>query len=232
MRKWSPGSLKKRATRAYNRIGGTDVVKRREVATSFAKKHGLVYFHTVGTEKDEAPIIRGSTANPNQVDSNFCIGTHAGYDMAVIERSADVEFIGFETTSHRWYVVEIDLKNARHVPYIFIGTKQLTKAFFAKILVSRRDIRYLQLEDINSHASSFHGTYALVSSPSSLTTLQAIFNDEVLHSISAHKHPFTIEVEGDTLIVFTEAEKPNEQLLDKLLHYGLWFAKRLDEVVD
>lgn len=232
MRKWSPGSLRKRATRAYNRVGGPDVVKRREIATSFAKKHDLIYFHTVGAESDNAPIIRGSTANPKQIDSNFCIGTHAGYDMALIERSADVEFVGFETTSHKWYVLEIDLKQTRHAPYIFMGTRQLTKAFYAKVLVSHRDVRYLQLETVNPHSAAFHGTYALVSSANSLPLLHSIFSDESLAMIAAHKNPFTIEVEGDSLILFTDAEKPSEQLLDKLLHYGLWFARKLDESVD
>lgn len=231
MRKWSPRGFKRRAASAYNKIGGPDVVRRREVATSFAKKHDLVYFHAVGSENDHAPIIRGSTASPKQSDSNFCIGTHAGYDMALIERAADVEFVGFETTSHRWYVLEIDLKRARHVPYLFIGTRQLTKAFFAKVLVSHRDVRYLQLENVNSHATSFHGTYALVASPTTLPTLHDIFNDETLHMMAAHKYPFTIEVEGDTLVLFTDAEKPSEQLIDKLLHYGLWYAKRLDETL-
>lgn len=232
MRKWSPRSLKKRATSAYNKIGGPDVVKRREIATSFAKKHDLVYFHTVGSENDHVPIIRGSTASPKQIDSNFCIGTHAGYDMTLIERAADIEFVGFETTSHRWYVLEIDLKRARHTPYVFIGTKQLTKAFYAKVLVSHRDVRYLQLEKSNPHAAPFHGNYALICSPSTLPAIHNIFNDDTLHMMAAHKYPFTIEVEGDTLVLFTEADKPNEQLIDRLLHYGLWFAKRLDETLD
>lgn len=232
MHRWSPRVLRKRATSAYKKVGGSDVVKRREIATSFAKKHDLIYFHTVGSEQDNVSIIRGSTANARQADSNFCIGTHAGYDMAFIERAADVEFIGFETTSHRWYVLEIDLKRTRHAPYIFLGTKQLSRAFYAKVLVSHRDVRYLQLESLHSHASTFHGTYALVASPASQPVLHGLFDDETIHTIAAHKYPFTIEVEGDSLILFTEAEKPSEQLIDKLLHYGLWFAKKIDETID
>jgi hypothetical protein len=232
MRKWSPGRLRRKATSAYNRVGGSDVVKRREIATSFAKRHNLVYFHTVGSEDEATPIIRGVTAGPRQTDSNFCIGTHAGYDMALIERAADIEFIGFQSTSHTWYVLEIDLKNAHRIPFVFVGTKQLPKAFYAKVLISRRDIRYLQLDTVNSHAASFHGTYALISSPNNLTLLHEVFDDETINMMAAHKYPFSIEIEGDSLILFTEAIKPNEQLIDKLLHYGLWFAKKLDETLD
>lgn len=232
MRKWHPKILRKKAASKYKKIGGSDVVRRREIATSFAKKHNLVYFHTVGADTDNAPIIRGSTATPSHVDSNFCIGTHAGYDMTVIERTADVDFVGFESTTHRWYVLEIDLKHTRSAPYIFLGTKQLTKAFFAKVLVSHRNVRYMQLESPHSHSATFHGTYALVASPASLPELHRLFNDETLHTIAEHKYPFSIEIEGDSMILFTEAEKPNEQLIDKLLHYGLWLAKRIDESID
>lgn len=231
MRKWSPRYIKKRATRAYSKVGGPDVVKRREVMVSFAKKHNLIHFHTVGKDSDNVPIIRGSTASLKHVDSNFCIGTHAGYDMVVIERTADVRFVGFESTLHKWYVLEIDLKKARRVPYIFMGTKQLTKAFYAKVLVSHRDVRYLQLESVSTHAAAFHGSYALISSPSTLASLHSVFTDDVVDAIAKHKYPFSAEIEGDSLIVFTEASKPNEQLVDKLLHYGLWLANKIDEAL-
>ena len=228
LRKLSPRRLKKRAARAYNRVGGSDVLKRREIATAFAKKHDLVYFYTVGADSDSAPVIRGMTAAQHQVDSNFCIGTHVGYDMAVIERKVDVAFVGFETTSHRLHVLEIDLSNARNLPFIFIGTRQLTKAFYAKVLVSRRDIRYLQLDAARTRASLFHGTYALIASPNTLPLLDRLFADDVLTAMAAHKYPFSVEIEGDSLIVFTEADKPSEQLMNKLLHYGLWLAKEID----
>lgn len=231
MVKWSPAHFKKRATRAYNRVGGSDVVKRREIMTAFAEKHDLVYFHTVSADNDKAPVIRGLTAAPGQVDSNFCIGTHAGYDMALIERTADVRFIGFDGTLHRWYVLEIDLKRAHSLPFIFLGTKQLTKAFYAKVLTSRRNIRYLQLDSLVANMHAFHGHYALIASPSQLALIYQLFTEEVVDMIAAHKRPFTVEIEGDSLILFTEADKPSEQLVNQLLHYGLWLARHIDEQV-
>jgi len=226
MTKWS---LRKRASRTYQRIGGSDVVKRRMVMTEFAHKHDLIYFHTVSAEEDSVPVIRGSTATPKQVDSNVSIGTHAGYDMVLIERAGDVEFIGFESTFHRWYVLEIDLKYARNVPFVFLGTQQLTKAFYAKVLTSHRDVRYLQLASQAASTAAFHGHYALIASPTHLPLLHRLFDEEAVTMIGTHKRPFTVEIEGDSLILFAEAEKANEQLLDQLLHYGLWLARRIDE---
>lgn len=229
MQKWNSKHLKNRATRAYHRIGGSDVVKRRDAATTFAEKHGLVYFHTVTDDDEKAPVVRGSTVAPHQIDSNFCLGFHAGYDMALIERAADVEFGNFEPSFHRWYVLEIDLKRAHGLPFIFIGTKQQSKAYYARVLTSRRGIAHLQLQTPKGQSPDFHSNYALIASPNDLPLIYSLFDDETLDMMGKHKWPFSIEIEGDSIILVTDAEKPSEQLIDKLLHYGLWFAKRIDE---
>lgn len=225
---WSKLRITKRAKRVYNRVGGSDVVKRRDAATAFANKHGLTYFHTVSARDDMTPMILGVTADVRQRDSNFCVGTHDGYDMAIVERAADVAFIGFESTYHNWYVLQIDLKKAYHLPFIFIGTKELPKAFYAKVLTSHRDIRHIQFPETTQETVALHGHYAVIASPAQMPFLQDIFDLEVRAAMATHKHPFAVEIEGDSLIVFTEAHKPSEQLLDKLLHYGLWLAKRID----
>lgn len=227
MQKWTPKQLKKRAVRAYHRVGGSDVVKRRDVAMAFAEKHGLVYFHTVSADSDKAPVIRGSTVAPKHIDSNFCLGTHAGYDMAIIERTADVEFGDFEPSFHHWYVLEIDLKHARELPYLFVGTKQQSKAYYARVLTSHRGVAHLQFHS-KAHAG-FGGNYVVIASPNDLPLLERLFDDETVAMMAAHKWPFSLETDGDSIILTTLAEKPSEQLIDKLLHYGLWFAKRIDE---
>lgn len=229
MKKWRVGHLKRRAKRVYHQVGGSDVVRRREDATEFAKKHDLIYFHTIGADVDEAPVIRGSTMTTGQVDSNFCIGTHAGYDMALVERAVEINFIGFEPSLHRFYVLEIDLKQAHDLPFIFLGTKQLTKAFYAKVLLSHRNITYLQLDSASAKDAAFHSHYALISSPSQLSLLHDLFTSDVIDAVGGHRHPIAVEIEGDSLIVFTDAEKPSQQILDELLHYGLWLARLIDE---
>ncbi len=228
MKKWHPAHIKKRATRAYHRVGGSDVVKRRDAATAFAEKHGLVYFHTVSADSDAAPVVRGSTVAPHQVDSNFCIGTHAGYDMALMERAADVTFGKFESSFHRWYVLEIDLKRASGLPYLFVGTKQQSKAYYARVLTSRRGLAHVSLHGATS-VPRFYSNYVLISSPTDLPALQKLFSDDTVAVMAAQAWPFSLEIDDDSIIVTTLADKPSEQLMNKLLHYGLWFAKQIDE---
>lgn len=210
-------------------MGGSEVVKRHDAAVHFAHKHDLVYFHTINASDDSTPVIRGMTSTPDQVDSNFCIGSHDGYDMTFIERAAEVEFLGFESTFHYWYVLEIDLKVAKDLPFIFVGTKQLPKAFYAKVLTSRRNVQYIHLPTPSTQKAAFHGSHAIITSPVHLSSVYSLFTPDVVETLAAHKQPFAIEIEGDSLILVTEAKKPSEQLMNKLLHHGLWLAKLIDE---
>jgi hypothetical protein len=223
MPNWKQNSI----SRLAGSLGG--VTLRRRAVINFARQHKLIYFRSVSHEGQTTPIIRGSTTAPDQVDANFCIGSHAGYDLTLVERTASVAFAAYKTTVHRWYVLQIDLTSVSNLPFIFIGTKQQTKAYYARLLTAHRELRYLTIDSTAKQNQAFHSHYAVLSSPAETPALYRLLNDEVMDTMASHKYPFAIEIEDDTLYVITEATKPNQQLLDKLLHYGLWLAKEIDQ---
>lgn len=227
MPEWHGETLKKGTAKLSAAFRGTST--RQKTVMRFAKKHDLIYFHSAHPEGGDTPVLRGSSVSTDQVDANFCIGSHAGYDMAFVERLSSTVFEGYKTTIHRWYVLQIDLKQAHDLPFIFLGTKQQPKAYYARVLTSHRDTRYLTIGESSEKSTSFHATYALLASPAELHLLYRLFTNEVIESVATYKYPFSVEIEGDSLIVMTEVVKPGEQLLDELLHYGLWFAKEIDK---
>lgn len=227
MPEWQAETFKKGTAKLSAAFRGSS--QRRKAVVHFAKKHDLIYFRTAHPDGGETPVLRGTSVSADQADANFCIGSHAGYDMAFVERLASVAFEGYETTMHRWYVLQIDLKQAHDLPFVFVGTKQQPKAYYARVLTSHRDARYLTLGETTEKSSLFHATYALLASPAHLHVLHALFTNEVVESVATYKYPFAVEIEGDSVIIMTEAVKPSEQLLDRLLHYGLWFAKEIDK---
>jgi len=206
------------------RIGG--LLSHRRAFKAFARSHGLTYFGTLAVKS--APVIRGTTVSPDHVDTNYCIGSHAGYDMAVVERVASAAFEGYKTTSHHWYVVQIDLKHAQNLPFIFIGTRQQTKAYYARVLTSHREIRHLTLAMSAKVSARFHGYYIVLASPAVTPVIYRLLTPENMTTVATHRYPFAVEIDGDSLIISTEVSKPSQQLLDKLLHYGLWLAKEID----
>lgn len=219
--------LKRGTTRLSSALMGESFYKR--VVIKFAKRHNFIYFKTVHSgNKKETPVILGSTAALDQVDAHHCIGTHADYDVTFVQRLASVGFKDYKTTLHRWYIVQIDLNLARNVPYIFVGTRQQTKAYYARLLSSHRECSYLTFDSEASKNALFHSQYIILASPAQMPTVQHLFNNEMVDTMASHQCPFAIEIEGDSLTVITEAQTPSEQLLDKLLHYGLWVAKQVD----
>ncbi|MDB5176416.1 MAG: hypothetical protein JWN75_84 [Candidatus Saccharibacteria bacterium] len=214
-------------TRLTDNLGA--VTLRRRSVIEFARRHKLIYFRSVKHNNSSAPVIRSSTTAVGQVDTNFCVGTHAGYDLALVERLANVGFGEYKTTIHRWYVLQIDLKSASNLPFIFVGTKQQTKAYYAKLLTAHRELRYMAVDGSSKSSKDFHSHYAVLSSPAHTPTLYRFLNNDMIEMIAGHKYPFALEIQDDVLYVITEATKPNQQLLDKLLHYGLWVAKEIDQ---
>ncbi len=199
----------------------------RKAVIDFAKRHDLVYFSSV--RSDDVPVIRGSTATAKYVDNSYSIGTHAGYDMALVDRTSVIEYENYPTSTHRWYVIQIDLHSARDLPYIFVGTRQQTKAYYARVLVSHRQTGYISPDVLAAYGATFHSRYAIIGSPADIPIIHRLLTDDIVHSIATHRYPFAVEIEGSNLSVITEALAPNQQLLNKLLHYGLWFAKQIDE---
>lgn len=226
MPEWQAETFKKGASKLTDTLRG--VSSRKKAVVAFAKKHRLIYFQSAHPDSEETPVIRGTTVSPDQVDSHFCIGSHADYDMAFVERLARVAFEGYKTTIHHWYVLQIDLKHSHNLPFVFLGTKQQTKAYYARVLTGHREARYLSLASAADKSAKFHATYALLASPADLSLLYHLFADDVIDSLATYRHPFAIEIDGDSVTVITDAQKPSEQLLDELLHYGLWIAKTID----
>ncbi len=226
MARWKSDDIKNYATRVT--AGLVSVTLRRRAVIDFARQHKLIYFRSVSAGGQFAPVIVGSTASPDQVDTNFSIGTHAGYDLALLERMGSITYEGYKSTQHRWYVLQIDLHKANNLPFIFIGTRQQTKAYYARVLATHRHVRYLTVDSGAARSSAFHSQYAVIASPAELPQVYRLLNDENIDIIAANKQPFAVEIDGDTLSVITEATRPSQQLLDKLLHYGLWLAKEAD----
>lgn len=197
-------------------------------AKKFAKENKLIYFGSLDPDGQPLPVIRGAKMSLDQVDTNYCFGTHANYDVVLADRTASIRFEGYKSSYHHWYVLQIDLHSA-NLPYMFIGTRQQTKAFYAGILSAHRELRYLTLAFSAAQAASFHGHYAVLASPANTQVLYRLFDDAMINTLGAHKYPFAMEFDGDSLYIITDTKKASQQLLTKLLHYGLWLAKEVDQ---
>ena len=200
----------------------------KKAAKKFAKENKLIYFESINPDGQPLPVVRGAKMSLDQVDANYCFGTHAGYDVVLADRTATVKYEGYKSTPHHWYVLQVDLHKA-NVPYMFIGTRQQTKAFYAGVLSAHRELRYLTLASSADRAAAFHGHYAVLASPAQTQLLYQLLDERMINILGGHKYPFAMEFDGDSLYIMTDTKKASQQLLAKLLHYGLWLAKEVDQ---
>lgn len=215
---------------AYDKAGFSERALRRKTIMKFAFRYGLIYFGSNNPASAHIHVLRGVTSSIDQFDTNICIGTHDGYDMVFVERIASVTHEGYAPATHQWHIMAFDLHSHSNLPFVFIGTRQQSKTFYAKLFTSRREVR--QLDPIVYGAPShFNANYTLIASPAEQLLLAQVLTTPVTSTMAKHQHPFAIEIQGDTLYVITETRQVSDAGLTKMLHYGLWLAKHLDENV-
>ena len=213
---------------AYDKAGLSERAQHKRTIMKFALHHKLLFFSSNQSASLHTQIIRGVTSSLDQQDMNICIGTHEGYDVMFMERIASVTHDGYPTATHHWHIMAFDLHSHSNLPFIFIGTRQQSKTFYAKLFTARREVRQLD-PSFFGVPSHFGSHYTVVASPSEQLILAQLLTTPVTTTMAKYQHPFAIEIQDDTLYVITEAKQVSEASLTKMMHYGLWLAKHIDQ---
>ena len=123
-----------------------------------------------------------------------------------------------------------DLHSHRDLPFIFIGTKQQSRTFYAKLFTARRSVSQLDPSFFNV-PRHFAAHYTLIASPAEQVLLARLLTEPVTTTMARYQHPFAIEIQDDTLYIITETHQVTEASLTKMMHYGLWLARHIDQNV-
>jgi hypothetical protein len=224
-------TIKRHVGRAKDVVNILDATNRRRTIAKFAQKHGLIYFKSVNSAASQINVVRGMTSSIDQRDNNVCIGTHDGYDMVFIERTATMSFGDMPSTEHRWHIMQFDLHSHSNLPFVFIGTRQQSRTFYAKLFSTYREVRHVDATLYLTSPKPFQTHYTVIASPAEHVFLTQLLSEPITSTMAKHQQPFAIEMYGDSLYVITEASQATMQSLTKMLHYGLWLAKHIDESI-
>ena len=212
---------------AYNNAGLSESAKRRRAIMRFAAHHSLIYFSSKKNGALHVPIVKGVTSSIDQTDTNICIGTHSGYDVIFLERFASISHPNHPSSRHHWHIMSFDLHSHGSFPFVFIGTRQQSRAFYANLFASKRDARLLEPAAYTT-AKHFNAHYTIISSPAEQLILAQLLTAPITATMAKYQHPFAIEIQGDTLSVITDSRQTTESSLSKMMHYGLWLAEHID----
>lgn len=220
--------LQQHTAKIYDMFAASEVRLQSRAVMQFAQKHKLIYFKTVNVHDYSVPVVRGVTAALHQRDRNLCIGTHDGFDLVYVQRqTTEKDSTGTESVRD-WHVMEFDLKTADNQPLIMIGAANLDKSFYSKVISEHRQLRHIPLQ--HEASSVFQHHYTVLGSLADTQHIHKVLSKEITEKMSHHKEPFSIELYEDSLFVFTNSQKGSEQLLTKMMHYGIWLARHIDTI--
>jgi len=200
----------------------------RRIFMQFAEKTGLVYFGYVDQRSDDHRLIRGLTVSASHRDTNYCVGTYEGYDVAVVERVDTIKFPNKPTKRHDWIIMTFDLRAAHDVPHIFLGLQTYSDTFYAHLFTKFSHLAKIHLGTTVPYDKTFMSRYILYAAPGKSLQAQYLFDPTLAKTIAEHFGSLTIELVEGTLYIYAEHQRPSQPLLEKMLKYGLWLARTVD----
>jgi len=203
----------------------------RDAIVAFAEHTGLVHFGRVSQFSEEIHIVRGLTLSNQHHDIHYCIGTYRDYDVAFVERSdvlpADKKKPQ-HTTRHVWYIFEYDLHTTADLPHVFIGRRNGSKGLYTQVFTKFPSLRSLHLGALSSYPAGFFTTYHVYAVPSDQVAVEGLVTPAVADMILHHFGALAIEINHNSLYIYSEGVKLTTALLETMLENGIWLANQID----
>ena len=195
----------------------------KQVFTDFAKKRGLLYFDDFNANQDDSHVVRGITLGISSGDAHHVFGSHDGYDIVCVQRQGERDI------NHEWIVMAFDLHTAVNLPHILIGKKSEAQPLFESLLGIHRDLQIHEFTQPEVHSKKFIKHFISYTPPAHAQLVEHIISPELTNAVVDHIHNIVIEIEGE--VVYLTVDKPSlsVEYLDKMMHYGILFAKHIDE---
>lgn len=226
--------LKVRLARTLRHMTPAHVMRTRvtkKTIQKFAEQVGMVYFGYVDQRDDDHRLVRGHTVSHTHIDNHVCIGTVRGYDATVLLRNDVVQMQpkpGGKRMQQRchWLIATVDLHTKQTVPHVYIGLKQHDSVYRA----SYSRLRPLAIGNLANYAPQFLGKYTVYGSATNMLEIERMITPQIASVITSHFTKMSIEVQHNTVYLYSENERPNETQLERLLSNALWMAESIDTV--
>jgi hypothetical protein len=201
----------------------------RQIFQKFANKVGLVYFGYVDQRNDEHSLIRGLTVSTKHRDNHYCIGTYEGYDTALVERVDTIQFPAKPSQTHTWIIMTFDLHHAIDLPHVFLGLRNHGEAFYAQLFTKYAHFSELNTSLLPEYDPSFAARYIMLAKADHILQAKQVFNPAITKVLVDEFQSLAIEINNDTLYVYSDQHRPTAALLEKMLTRGLWLARAIDQ---
>lgn len=200
------------------------VKNKKRIINNFCDDYGLVYFGSVSQREDDHQIVRGLTVSNAHKDSHYCIGSNDGYDVIFVERSDTI----LTNNRHVWHIMEIDLKLAKDLPHIFIGSPTHGMGFHTLLKTKYPYLSCAPLGAFGKHSTEFTDFFYMFTRPDQWVMAERIFTPDITETVGKHFRGLVLEIAKDSLFVYSEKPYLTPQLLTTMLTNGIWLARMID----
>ena len=200
----------------------------RRVYLQFAEKLGLVYFGYVNQRSDEHRLIRGLTVSSTHRDTHYSVGTFQGYDISIVERNDTLRFPGKPPRPQQWIIATIDLHRSVDLPHMFAGLRSHSETFYSQLFTKFPYMKPIALRTEDGYSPAFVERYTLYSHHLQALSATRVFNPAIANPTVEHFQGLTVEISENCLYIYAEHQRPTATLLQRMVTYGLWLARYID----
>lgn len=194
----------------------------------FAKRFGLVYFGKVDHRYDEHAVVRGITASSTHSDRHFAVGVIKGWDVSILERSNVLRFPNKPDETYTWVIIQVDLKDVRDVPHIFLDAHHHDEVFYANLFMKFANFKNAS-SAFGGHDALFAERFKAYAPTDMIDELEKFFTPEVTEMLAHHFSQFDYEVQNDTIYVYCNSTTIRERDIERMARVGLWLAENLEQ---
>lgn len=194
---------------------------------SVAEEHDMVYFGHVDQRTDDHKLVRGVTLSPSHQDNHYCIGSIAGRDAIILERTDTVTHPNHAAAVYTWPIVSFDLK-VTQLPHVVIDSGHHDKVFYEQFFTKFFQFMAADSGVFESHDVAFRKQFTVYAPPDVVDSLPVLLPESVTSTLAHHFPTLSFELFDDMLVVYTPQSRITKQLLDSMIHAGSWLAGELE----
>ncbi len=206
--------------------------RNRRVMTQFADTMGFVYFGSVRQGSDDFPLIHGLTLSSHHKDAHYTVGSLNGYDVSLVQRTDTLSHPGKTKSTHIWTIVQLDLHTKHDVPHTFIGLHSHSETFYAQLFSKFSKLHRLTLGSFAQYPKEFTDRYAIYGPLAKQHRIERLIDPVIAQAIAKHFSTLTVEMDNDSVYIYSEHRILSAKLLEAMLQNGLWMAQVIDQRID
>ncbi len=172
-------------------------------------------------------MVRGFTLSPSNVDRHYCVGTIAGRDVILLERTDTISFPDRPSRGYTWLIIQFDLKQTVPIHALLNSCK------YDEIIYTMLRTKLSHLHKHGSHLlgmydPGFAARFQVYAPLHKSDLLPAVVSLATANELAERFAGVDFELFDDELLVYIPTTHPNKSQIDLAIRAGLWFTEQIE----